>query len=257
VLRRHEDSDAGRSLREYYDRRLRAWRRSLRGPYLVALIIAGAFAYPLWRFAPHGEFYAGLVVGVFWGMLVWMRDEPPEFIAKWKRGADGEMKTGRVLKRLESAGWSAFHDRTTGRGNLDHIAVGPGGVLLLESKNLNGGISIGDDGLTTVFGDAEIDSFTNRRLAGAMTRSAIELRERITAATGLSYWVDAVVVIWGDFPDGLDERGGVTYVAGDQLATWLTSRPDRIPPRDVSHIRLALAADAVVPRAPSLTPDSV
>jgi Nuclease-related domain len=224
----------------------------MRGPFALAFVWAAGWAYVIWRWVPHGHFYSGLLGGACVGMISWVRDEPPEFIAKWKRGADGERQTARALRGLSEGGWCAVHDKTTGRGNIDHVAVGPSGVFLLESKNLSGTIQIDARGLTTVFGDAAIDSYTNGHLADWMRGSAARLKERIEDATHLRTWVSAVVVIWGEFPQGRYEHDRVTYVAGDSLREWLESLPVRLDAREVSLISLGLKADVVVPPAPPL-----
>jgi hypothetical protein len=145
------------------------------------------------------------------------------------------------------------HDRAGKYGNLDHIVVGPGGIFLLDSKNLSGTIALGDAGLTTKFADAPRDGFTYNNLAGAMRGAAVHLKDRVAACTGLTYWVQAVVVIWGHFPEGETEHENVTYVSGDRLVAWLTQQPIRLSPRDQQLIRLGLDAEVVVPRASPLT----
>jgi hypothetical protein len=37
-------------------------------------------------------------------------------------------------------------------------------------------------------------------------------------------WVAPVIVLWADFPEGVIEHRGVTYVAGEELVAWLESR---------------------------------
>ena len=249
MLGREPDPSVARSTVAYYEQRLKAWHRHLLGPFAIAVVLGILFAYPFWRWAPHGSFFAGQVVGGYAGMMAWVWDDPPHVISKWYAGIQGERKTARILKRLEGAGWYATHDRTTGRGNLDHIAVSRQGVFLLESKNLSGVISVEEDGLTAVYGDPSIDSFTNRRLVGSLRAAAATLKTRIAEATRLTYFVRIVVVIWGDFPAGLIEQHGVTYVAGSRLHRWLEEQPVRLSERDASLIRLALNADAVVPPA--------
>jgi len=42
----------------------------------------------------------------------------------WDRGATGEEHVGRILDGLAAQGWRTVHDIDTGRGNIDHVAVG-------------------------------------------------------------------------------------------------------------------------------------
>jgi len=248
-----DEPEAGRTASAYYRTALRGWRAGIRLPLLIAVALALALSIPVWRFFPHGQFFAGMIIGGAWGMIVWVWDDPPEFIAKWNRGAQGERRTERVLARLEQHGWHTVHDRAGKYGNLDHIAVGHGGIFLLDSKNLFGTVALEEGGLTTTYADSPNDGFTNTRLAGAMRGRSVYLKERITETTGLTYRVRAVVVIWGHFPEGEAERDNVAYVCGDQLAAWLSRQPTRLSPRDQQLIRLALDAEVVVPRATPLT----
>ena len=64
-------------------------------------------------------------------------------VERWSRGAAGEEQVGRLLEGLEGAGWLAIHDVGTGRGNIDTIAIGPGGLFTIEVKSHGGAIRVG------------------------------------------------------------------------------------------------------------------
>jgi len=49
-------------------------------------------------------------------------------------GLDGELATGQELDRLMRHGCRIFHDVPTGKANIDHVVVGPTGVLAVETK---------------------------------------------------------------------------------------------------------------------------
>jgi hypothetical protein len=49
-------------------------------------------------------------------------------------GLSGELDTAEWLGDLAAAGYRVFHDLQGPRGNIDHIAVGPAGVLVIETK---------------------------------------------------------------------------------------------------------------------------
>jgi len=57
------------------------------------------------------------------------------------RGVQGEEKVGAILDGQASEGWLTVHDAWTGRGNIDHIAVGPGGLLAIETKSHRGKVA--------------------------------------------------------------------------------------------------------------------
>ena len=59
----------------------------------------------------------------------------------WRVGADGEEAIGARLNKLRDRGWHVLHSIPVGtRGSdIDHVAIGPGGVFTLNSKNHPGG----------------------------------------------------------------------------------------------------------------------
>src|SRR3954447_2034241 len=56
----------------------------------------------------------------------------------WVQGAEGEEVVGRILEGLGAEGWHVIHDVSFGRGNIDHIVVGPGGIYTIETKSRAG-----------------------------------------------------------------------------------------------------------------------
>ena len=66
----------------------------------------------------------------------------------WERGADGEQATAAALDALPKDTWTVFHDvHWPGRkyANVDHVAVGPSGIFVIDSKNWSGMITIRDN----------------------------------------------------------------------------------------------------------------
>jgi hypothetical protein len=61
---------------------------------------------------------------------------------RWLRGAEGERAVGEVLTQLEGDGWRALHGISLGRGDVDHVLVGPGGIFTIETKSHPGRIPI-------------------------------------------------------------------------------------------------------------------
>ncbi len=77
-----------------------------------------------------------------------LRAEQEREIARSGRFAVAAMSeplTAAALEPLESRGWRVLHDRRwpgSTRANVDHIAVGPGGVAVIDSKHWAGAISV-------------------------------------------------------------------------------------------------------------------
>ncbi len=67
---------------------------------------------------------------------------------RWERGAVGERATAEVLHGLPATEWTVFHDvRWPGRrrANIDHVAIGPPGVFVIDSKNWSGAVVVRDN----------------------------------------------------------------------------------------------------------------
>src|SRR3954469_25066176 len=63
----------------------------------------------------------------------------------WEQGAIGEVTTAALLSGLEDIGWVILHDLAIpgSKANIDHLLIGPGGVLVIDSKNFSGRITRG------------------------------------------------------------------------------------------------------------------
>jgi hypothetical protein len=169
------------------------------------------------------EFNAGLAVGAMLAFCSWAL-EPPEWIERWREGAAGERKTARALQRLGRE-WTVVHDLPDGDGggNIDHVVVGPTGVFVLETKNLNGQVHFENDRLVQTFGFGG----TRSSLVGPYVRAASGgLFQRLKQA-GIPQWVDGVIVVWGNLPQ--QTRGEkVTVVPGQDIAAWIQAQPIRL-----------------------------
>lgn len=70
----------------------------------------------------------------------------PRDVYVWRQGAEGEAATARALDvRLQRAGVVVLHDRRIpgrGRANIDHIAIGPGGVTVIDTKSSRGRVQL-------------------------------------------------------------------------------------------------------------------
>jgi hypothetical protein len=141
----------GRSALAAYRRRrateLAAWSRSLawRAPLVAA---AGLTVQVLATRVglPHAGL-AGLAVAALVGWR--LRFRPSEAARTWQRGAHGERRTARLLDRLTRDGYVVFHDLAVpdSPANVDHLAIGPTGVFIIDSKQWTGSVHQGADGL--------------------------------------------------------------------------------------------------------------
>jgi Nuclease-related domain len=132
----------------------------------------------------------------------------------WMLGAAGEQQTAAQLARLSDT-WHVVHDVQDGRGNWDHVAIGPPGVFLIDSKWFNGEARVEDDVLRS----------GRIRERGAKYRGqAVRLKEALERETAIAPWVQAVVAVWGEFPQGVVEENRVVYLDASDLTGWLETR---------------------------------
>lgn len=221
----------GASSQQKYDELTRAWRKRKRKLFAwlglgCASVAIATFA--ISRYLSSQAWTLGFLGGcavALW-IIAWL--SPPTRIENWQLGSWGEQSTGKALRALEREGWLLLHDLPEGRGNIDHIAIGPPGVFLLDSKRLDGVATVGDDGRVDVtsFDDPDLRyEFTGTDHVVAL---AARTHDRIRSVRRISIWVTPVVVLWAEFPQQVVRGRRCSYVAGDALVDWLRSQPQRI-----------------------------
>ena len=63
----------------------------------------------------------------------------------WNKGSEGEQKVARHLSRLLDDRWTLIAGYRNAKGELDQLLVGPGGLLAIEVKFVNGRVSCQGD----------------------------------------------------------------------------------------------------------------
>jgi hypothetical protein len=201
-------------------------------PFLAAAV---------WGISLHEpySFLTGFAAGGIATIALWLREVAPPYVENWRQGAQGEAQTHGALA---GCGWTVVEDIDTGRGNYDHVVVAPGGVFLLETKNLTGIAEIRDGRpLLRRRHDPTADRPLKTLRPGLLAHAAAVSSE-IHRRTGQRAWVDAVVVFWSEFPQGVVEANQVTYIHGSRLREWLAGRPARLKPEALAKIAAAVTA---------------
>jgi hypothetical protein len=234
---------AGRwALEQFRSRRRRKLREEWREvSKLLAIVAASTAAAVLTTGLPQLVAVGVLGFSIAICMVLWLVGDVRALPYMW--GALGERQTAGVLAQLGDH-WLCLHDISRARGNWDHICVGPAGVFAIESKTVGGGSAV-----------VTHDSLRCGRLlyrGAEFRRAAVELREAIGREATPSPYVQAVVVIWGNFPQRFHVEEQVTYIAGDELLAWLCRRPVRFSRRQVTRLETAVHAVAHDGRARAL-----
>src|ERR1039457_5531914 len=144
-------------------------------------------------------------------------------IGRWHRGALGEEYVGTIIDGLRPEGWLAIHDAATGRGNIDHILVGPGGLFTVETKSHRGRID-----------PMLVDS---RFLKQAYAEGKVVERITTLAVEPLLVFSHAYLV-----GRAVSSRDGVTILPARMLRRHLAARPQGIPASRVAEVHAHLAA---------------
>jgi hypothetical protein len=83
------------------------------------------------------------------GRLLLAFSGTPAHVESWRRGAEGEEHTAKRLNALlHGRGVVLVHDRRMpgSRANIDHLAVGPGGVTVIDTKRMKGRVKVRREG---------------------------------------------------------------------------------------------------------------
>lgn len=234
------DKSAGRSAQAEHDRRDARYAEDLRrrrprilafgaAMALVALVVA-VVASPL---------YGAVILLIDLALVMSALLTTPNTITSWQTGAEGEVRTGRLMEPLEGEGFRILHDRKIPRSpaNIDHIVIGPPGVFVVETKSYAGSLKIRGDEIF-VAGRRKNDWIDEvNREAAAVTNA---LTEELVAH---GWAVNPVIVVHrADLPWFKSEVRGVRIVSGKDLVSRMRKADPILSPSDVD--RLASVADA-------------
>ena len=145
-----------------------------------------------------------------------------------ERGNRAEIDVGAILDGMAQGGWLALHDVNTGRGNIDHVAIGPGGLFTVETKSRAGRVSAAD-------------------LDPTWLRQAYAQRKHVEELIGQQ--ADCLLVLSKAFLDRAPTRQrGVLVLPARMLAGHLKRRKATLSADQVHavHRRLVEALDASV-----------
>jgi hypothetical protein len=138
------------------------------------------------------------------------------------QGNEGELQVGAILDGLADQGWLTLHDVSLGRGNIDHLVVGPGGVVTVETKSHGGRIAVA-------------------RLDPRWLKQAYAQRKLVERITGER--VDCLLVFSRAYLDrAISRQRGVLVLPSRMLAGHLARREARLTPPEIQALHARLAA---------------
>lgn len=117
--------------------------------------------------------------------------DEPQTTTNWAVGAEGERKLGAGLDGLREEGVVALHDRLRPgtKANIDHLAIAPSGVWVIDAKRYKGEVATKDVGGWL---SSDVRLFVGRRdcmkLVAAMPKQVAAVRKVLGAD-----WADVPV----------------------------------------------------------------
>lgn len=177
------------------------------------------------------------------GGLLFTLQEEPQHERAWARGAAGEVAVAASLTRRCNDSVVLLHDRRIpgSRANIDHIAITPSGVWVIDAKRYSGKVHVSKP----VFGPPQltIDGRNRSKLGAGLSRQVATVRQALAEArvtvpvSGALCFVDADLPLTRTLtfeghqlvhPRGLAKRlnapGNVTSEQAHQIAAMLAAR---------------------------------
>ena len=195
-------------------------RATVMGLRMRTLVILGLLAVATaWLgrvFGLHSGLFLASEVALLASMFVISRFVLP-LLERRERGATGEEHVGTLLEDLPQDEWRVMHDVTLGRGNVDHVLVGPAGVFTVETKSHPGPVRVG-------------------QVHGRTLSQAQAQRRAIEGVTGVR--VEPLLVFsraWVDRP--MARRKGVRVIPARMLCGYLVRhRPTTLSPEAIERV---------------------
>jgi hypothetical protein len=205
-----------------------SWTRGL--PWRAAAVVAAGVATGLLAAQVTPDLAGLLAVAAAAGLGWRLRCRPSADTRAWRRGARGERRTARLLASLERRGWAVLHDLAIpgSAANINHLVIGPGGVLVVDSKRYRGRLRLDRDGMV----------WHGRQLLVSALRKVLWAADQADELLGVAdVQVAAVVAVHGaSVPWGWLQADGVTIVPARRLPDLLQGLPSILGPERVAWL---------------------
>ena len=169
----------------------------------------------------------------------------PPHEESWRTGAEGEEQTARRLNALlHGRGVVLVHDRRMprSRANIDHLAIGPGGVTVIDTKKISGKVRVRRDGgmLSASRARLEIGGHDQTRLVDGVCRQVAVVTEVLGGTVGV---IGAMCFVESDgLPLFSNMKLDGVRIAGLRGVARLARRDGPHDPNDVQEIAERLRA---------------
>lgn len=142
----------------------------------------------------------------------------------WQVGAAGEDAVAAKLDTLTRRGWHVLHSIDTGAGDIDHLAIGPHGVYVINTKHHRGArVDVTDRAIS-------VNGYRQPYPAQVSSEAALA-RAALGQAWGHAVHVTPLIVVHGHTTITGWQRhhpGGVPVLPSSALTAWLRSPGPKI-----------------------------
>jgi hypothetical protein len=165
----------------------------------------------------------------------------------FEAGSQGELEVARALAPLTAEGWFLLHDRDLpAGGNVDHIAVGPPGVAVVDAKAWTYPVRVSGGRL-----------YTGKFTRDSQLDKILEQRGHVEAALKVAHPLVPVRGCLSLTGEADRNREAVTVrdvevVGVDTIAPHLLRAPAQLPPAEVEAVFRTLSAAFRPAGAPAL-----
>jgi hypothetical protein len=205
-----------------------AWTRTLPWRMAATLGIGAGGGVLGSLLAPRLGLAAAGLAAIVAGWALRLRPSPDALA--WRRGAVGERRTARLLDPLERHGWAILHDLAvpSSQANLDHLAIGPGGVFVIDSKQYSGRLQLDSSGRLW---------HGRYPLAPTLRAASFEADQAAQVLPDPGVAVVPIVAVHGaQVPWGKVVTDGVPVVAARRLPGMLRQLPTVLGPERVTGL---------------------
>jgi hypothetical protein len=246
------DRSAGGSAQAEYERRAAGHAADVRRRRPRILAVGAAVAIVGLIVLTVNPIWAGVVLLFDLAIVMSALFTTPNSITAWQTGAQGELRTGRLLEPLEAEGFRILHDRQIpgSRANIDHIVIGPPGIYVVETKSLGGSLQIRDN-------EVFVSGRRRTKMIDEVKREALAVQTALAKELAARGWMvtPVICVHRADLPWLRSEVAGVRIVSGKDLVKRLREADHLLAPADVERLAALTAVRLrpafVAPRTPA------
>ncbi|MDO8934036.1 MAG: nuclease-related domain-containing protein [Rhodocyclaceae bacterium] len=208
------------------------------GPFIAAsmLLIWAAMDWIRYFFpTPHQPWISSVFAVLALSYTAWQFRRHWPRIRNLKLAEEGEKHVGQLLEGLRASGYLVFHDLIGTDFNVDHVIIGPAGVLTIETKTWSkprqGSPKIAFDGETLLAAGREPE----RNPVIQAKAQASWLKGLLAESTGKTFAVRPVVLFPGWYiEDGRRGRKDLWILEPKGLPAFLAQEKPVLAPEDIS-----------------------